>query len=74
MAKVVVISVEGEEGLWVVDLDARTVEPLDPPKTGGFKAVTDLRATGTIMTRGVNVAVVVKSSEAVFSGHYDGKP
>ncbi|OCP22436.1 MULTISPECIES: hypothetical protein [unclassified Ensifer] len=74
MARVVVISIAGEEGLWVADLDAGSVVPLDPPTTGGLKTVADLRATGTIVTKGVDVAVVVKSAEAASSGHYDGLP
>ena len=72
MATVVVISVEGQDGLWVVDLDAKTVVPLPPPTSGDLKVVTDLRATGTVLTKGVNMAVVVKSADAAFSGHYDG--
>ncbi|MBB5665020.1 hypothetical protein GGE68_003217 [Rhizobium leguminosarum] len=72
MATVVVISVEGQDGLWVADLDAGTVLPLQAPKAGGLKVVTDLRATGATVTKGVNVAVTVKSAEAAFSGHYDG--
>ncbi|WP_077965259.1 hypothetical protein [Ensifer adhaerens] len=72
MATVVVISIAGEEGLWVADLDARSVVPLDPPQTGALKTVTDLRASGAIVTKGVNVAVVVKSAAAASSGHYDG--
>ncbi|RFB94441.1 hypothetical protein B5K08_09620 [Rhizobium leguminosarum bv. trifolii] len=72
MATVVVISVEGQDGLWVADLDAGTVLPLPVPKAGGLKVVTDLRATGATVTKGVNVAVAVKSAEAAFSGHYDG--
>ncbi|WEX86829.1 hypothetical protein PZN02_003161 [Sinorhizobium garamanticum] len=72
MARVVVIRIADEEGLWVIDLDARSVVPLDPPNAGGLKAVTDHRASGKIVTKGVDVAVVVKSAEAAFSGHYDG--
>ncbi|MBB4526451.1 hypothetical protein ACU8NH_34750 (plasmid) [Rhizobium leguminosarum] len=72
MTTVVVISVEGREELWVADLDNGTVVPLPAPKSGGLKVVTDLRATGTTLTKGVNIAVVVKSAEAALSGHYDG--
>ena len=72
MARVVVISVEGGDDLWVADLDAGTVVPLPSPKSGGLKVVTDLRATGSTVTKGVNLAVVVKSAEAALSGHYDG--
>ncbi|MGO6688134.1 hypothetical protein [Rhizobium leguminosarum] len=72
MARVVVISVEGDDDLWVADLDAGTVVPLPSPKSGGLKAVTDLRPTGAIVTKGVNLAVVVKSADAALSGHYDG--
>jgi hypothetical protein len=72
MATVVVISVEGKDGLWVADLDAGTVVPFPAPKSGDLKVVTDLRSTGTVLTKGVNIAVVVKSADAAFSGHYDG--
>ncbi|MBA5805025.1 hypothetical protein [Rhizobium changzhiense] len=72
MARVVVISVEGDDDLWIADLDAGTVVPLPSPQSGGLKAVTDLRATGSIVTKGVNLAVVVKSADAALSGHYDG--
>ncbi len=72
MSAVVIISIAGEDGLWVADLGAGTVQPLDAPKAGTLKAVTDLRTGGTVITKGVNLAVVVKSAEQVFSGHYDG--
>ncbi|MEI1247704.1 hypothetical protein [Rhizobium aouanii] len=72
MATVVVISVEGRDELWIADLDNGTIVPLPEPKSGGLKVVTDLRATGTTLTKGVNIAVVVKSAEAALSGHYDG--
>ncbi|NNH61631.1 hypothetical protein HLI01_33520 [Rhizobium laguerreae] len=72
MATVVIISVDGRDELWIADLDAGTVVPLPDPKTGGLKIVTDLRAIGTTLTKGVNIAVVVKSAEAALSGHYDG--
>ncbi|MBX4912963.1 hypothetical protein [Rhizobium bangladeshense] len=72
MARVVVISIEGEDDLWVADLDSRTVQSLAAPKSGGLQTVADLRATGAVVTKGVNVAVVVKSTEAALSGHYDG--
>ncbi|MBW9116580.1 hypothetical protein JNB88_23390 [Rhizobium cauense] len=72
MARVVVIGIEGEDELWVADLDAKTVHSLPAPKTGSLKVVTDLRATGSTVTKGVDLAVTVKSTEAAFSGHYDG--
>ncbi|OOG71001.1 hypothetical protein BLJAPNOD_04881 [Ensifer sp. M14] len=72
MTKVVVIGIEGEKGLWVVDLDARSVEPLETPKSGGLKTVADLRATGASVIKGADVALVVKSAAAASSGHYEG--
>lgn len=72
MAKVVVLGIEGETNLWVVDLNALTVEALELPKSGGLKAVADLRAKGVNVIKGADVAVVVKSAEAASSGHYEG--
>ncbi|WP_376742892.1 hypothetical protein [Ensifer canadensis] len=72
MAKVVVIGIEGEDGLWIVDLKARSVEPLDSPKAGGLKTGADLRAAGVSVIKGADVALVVKSAAAASSGHYEG--
>jgi len=72
MSAVVVISITGEEGLWVADLDAGTVIPLNPPEGSKLKEVVDLRKTGTSISKGVNVAVVVKSTKEAASGHYEG--
>ncbi|KSV75524.1 hypothetical protein N185_16930 [Sinorhizobium sp. GW3] len=72
MAKVVILGIEGEEGLWVVDLDAKSVAALDPPTTGGLKTIADVRATGVTTIKGADVAIVVKSSDGISSGHYDG--
>ncbi|MBO9127183.1 MULTISPECIES: hypothetical protein [unclassified Rhizobium] len=72
MSAVVVISITGEEGLWVADLRAGTVTPLDPPAGSKLKEVADLRKSGTSITKDVNFAVVVKSAKEAASGHYEG--
>jgi hypothetical protein len=70
MSKVVVISIVGETGLWIADLTNGTVVPLEPPKSGGLKVVTDLAMKGSIITKDVNVAVVVDSAQDAFSGRF----
>lgn len=72
MARVVVIGVAGEDGLWVVDLDAGTVTPLAQPTSGELKTVADLRAAGTSVIKGVNVAITVKATSSAAAGHMDG--
>ncbi|MDM9625312.1 hypothetical protein QTL95_05370 [Rhizobium sp. S152] len=72
MTKVVVIGIAGEKGLWVADLTAGTVKPLDPPANGGLKAAADKGAAGAPVTKGLSVAVVVKSAADAFAGHYAG--
>ena len=71
MAKVVVIGIKGDAGLWIADLDAGTVSPLAAPSSGDLKTVSDLRAGGAVVTKGVDFAVVVKSAQAAASGQYD---
>jgi cell division ATPase FtsA len=70
MAKVVVIGTTGDAGLWIVDLGAGTVSPL-ASSSGELKTVSDLRAGGAVITKGVDFAVVVKSAQAAASGQYD---
>lgn len=70
MAKVILIGVEGEDGLWLVDLESRKVEPFNDP-TGDLAKVTDLRKLGGTFVKNVNFALGVSSAKVIFSGHVD---
>lgn len=72
MAKVVVIGITGEKGLWVVDIDAGTVTPLAEPTTGNLKNVVELQAAGASIIKGVDIAIAVESAGQVASGHMEG--
>lgn len=71
MARVVILGIKGEAGLWVVDLDAGTAAPLTNPIDSTLQPVATLRAAGAAVIRGVDVAVTVKSAESAYSGHFD---
>ncbi|ANK86845.1 MULTISPECIES: hypothetical protein [Rhizobium] len=70
MAKAVIIGIPGEEGLWLADLDAGTVKPLNP--TGELATASSLRKAGGIFVKGVDLAVAVSSAQIALSGHVDG--
>lgn len=72
MATVVVLGVEGKEGLWAVDFDKGTVTPLDGPMTGNLKNVVDLRAAGASVIKGVDVAIKVDTASSAAAGHMEG--
>lgn len=72
MSKIVVIGLEGENGLWMVDLDAGTVSQVAAPATGDLKTADDLRKTGVTITRGVNLAARAASAGSVSGGFLDG--
>ena len=72
MAKVVVIGIPGEKGLWLADLTAGTVTALPTPADGSLANAAAVRASGGAIIKGVDFAVAVSSAERVFSGHYDG--
>jgi len=72
MARVVILGIAGEPGLWVVDLDAGTAAPLTNPPDSTLQPIVNLRAAGATVTRGVNVAVSVASAESAYCGHFDG--
>jgi hypothetical protein len=71
MSKVVIIGIEGETGLWVVDLEAGTVAAVAAPASGDLKVADDLRKGGATLTRGVNLAAVVQSAASVSGGFLD---
>jgi hypothetical protein len=71
MANTVILGLPGEPGLYVVDLDARTVEPLDVPTSGALASADSIRKAGGTVVKGVGLAVAVASAEAAFSGVFD---
>lgn len=71
MAKVVVLGIPGEKGLWVADLDAGTVTSLATPAEGPLAAANGLRGSGVTVTKGVDFAVAVSSGAKVSSGLLD---
>ncbi|NKJ91163.1 hypothetical protein GFM14_05985 [Rhizobium leguminosarum bv. viciae] len=70
MAKVVIIGIPGEVGLWLADLGAGTVKPVNP--TGDLGTANDLRKAGGTFVKGVDLAVAVSSAQVALSGHVDG--
>jgi len=71
MARLVVLGIEGDDGLWVADLDAGTVTQIAAPTTGALKAADDLRKAGASVVKGVNLAALASSADAVFGGFMD---
>lgn len=71
MAKIVVLGIEGEDGLWIADLDAGTIAPVAAPASGDLKAANDLRKGGAVIVKGVNLAALAKSTDSVSGGFLD---
>ena len=71
MAKVVVIGLPGETGLWVADIDAGTVTPLQPTAGSPLDSANKLRASGVAINKGVDFSVAGSSAAEAFSGHLD---
>ena len=72
MAKIVVIGLPGETGLWIADLDAGTVAPMDPPTGDALGAANLLRSGGAAVVNGVDLAIAVQSSAEAFAGKFEG--
>ncbi|KQQ39043.1 hypothetical protein ASG19_07185 [Rhizobium sp. Leaf306] len=72
MSKIVVIGIPGEKGLYMADLEVGTIVAFDPPATGALAAANDLRKAGGTVVKGIDFAVAIHSTEAAFSGVFDG--
>jgi hypothetical protein len=59
MARIVILGLKGEAGLWSVDLDAGTATQIGSPTGGTLKAADDLRKAGATITSGVDLAALV---------------
>lgn len=68
MAKVVVIGIAGESGLWQVDLEAGTVVALAEPLKGDIATAATLSAQGLTVTKGVRLAIAATSAAQVAAG------
>lgn len=68
MAKVIVLGVAGEEGLWIADLENGTVLPLDVATSDALSSATALRKAGCVITKNVDVAIAVTAGTDVASG------
>ena len=62
MARIVVLGIEGEDGLWAVDLDAGTATQVGVPASGTLKTADDLRKAGATITVDVNFAALAPAS------------
>lgn len=71
MAKVIVLGIPGEPGLWLADLDAGTVSKIDAPSDGALASANALRAGGSAVIKGVDFAIAVSSAAKVSSGLLD---
>jgi|EndMetStandDraft_4_1072995.scaffolds.fasta_scaffold774941_1 hypothetical protein len=72
MARVVVIGLPGEDGLWVVDIDNASVTRLDPPDGSALGQANELRKAGATIVKHVDLAVAAASTNSAFSGFMDG--
>jgi hypothetical protein len=72
MAKVLVIGVAGEEGLWIADLDAGTISKMATPAKGALASADQLRNAGAVVAKGIDLAVTAQSVASVSGGFMDG--
>lgn len=73
MTKIVVLGIQGEDGLWAANLDTGTVTKLAVPASGNLKTADDLRKAGATITAGVNLAALAASDQSgdLSGGFYD---
>ncbi|WP_457580590.1 hypothetical protein [Ensifer canadensis] len=70
--QVVVIGVEGDDGLWLADLGTGSVTRINEPLTGALASANDHRNAGATVVKGVNLAVRANSAGSVSGGFMDG--
>lgn len=71
MAKFVALKLTGEADYWLVDLDAKTVEPMKGIVPDAFNYTQDAEASGATFVSGLDVAVVAETRADAYAGKYD---
>lgn len=74
MSKVVVLGVEGEEGVWLADFEAGTLTKIDDGADDSFAFAGRSRQSGEPLVRGVKFAVFADNGEEPASGLFDRGP
>ena len=69
MSKVVILNVAGESQIYVADLEAGTVVPVNGQPAGELAALLSLAESGAVVTRGVTAAIAVDPSTIPSSFH-----
>ena len=71
MANIIVFGIPGDTQLYLADLAAGTVAPLNVPAGSDLGVADQLRRSGATITKGVNLAVTVGSSASAGAGRMD---
>ena len=70
MSKAVLIGFPGDAKLYLADIEAGTVVPVDEAH-GGITGMGELAAADSAVVKGVNLAVAVNSADSVFAGVFE---
>jgi hypothetical protein len=68
MSRIVILGIPGEDGLWMADLDAATVTPVDAALCEELALTADEEAP---VIRGVKMAVAIGSGSDIAGGHFE---
>ncbi|MEF0940300.1 hypothetical protein [Rhizobium sp. BR 362] len=71
MGNFIVFGIPGDTQLYLADLSAGTVSPLNVPAGSDLGVADQLRNSGATITKGVNLAVLVGSIASAGSGRMD---
>jgi hypothetical protein len=71
MTNFIVVGVPGDTQLYLADLSAGTVSPLNIPAGSDLGIADQLRNSGATIIKGVNLAVAVGSAASAGSGRMD---
>ncbi|MFS8114416.1 hypothetical protein QD460_22045 [Rhizobium jaguaris] len=71
MGNFIVFGIPGDTQLYLADLGAGTISPLNVPTGSGLGMADQLRNSGATITKGVNLAVMVGSTASAGAGRMD---
>ncbi len=72
MTKAVILGLEGEDGLWLADLQSGTITAIKEPFTGELAKAASLRASCVTITKGVDFAIAASAETLGAGGIYEG--
>lgn len=72
MSQAVILGISGEKGLWLADMQSKTITAIEEPLSAELAKAASLRASGVTPTKGVDFAIAISATQVGAGSVHEG--